>query len=270
MDQMDQHRSCISIQSVSSVFPTKISLMKKVIIIGATSGIGRELAKLFVQDDYIVGATGRRQELLDSLSNEFPGKIFIECFDVTGTDNIQHLQSLIAKMGGMDIFIYNSGFGDPSKTLDWKTDQQTTLTNVNGFVETVNYAFNYFAQQGHAQGSLSGQIAAISSIASNRGNSWAPAYSASKAFMSVYMEGLHMKAAKMKLEIAITDIQPGFVKTKMAKGNGQFWVAPVEKAAIQIFAAIKNKKRRAYITRRWWIIAKMMKWMPYWIYKKIA
>ena len=88
--------------------------------------------------------------------------------------------------------------------------------------------------------------------------------------MSVYMEGLHMKAAKMKLEIAVTDIQPGFVKTKMAKGNGQFWVAPVEKAAIQIFAAIKNKKRRAYITRRWWIIAKMMKWMPYWIYKKIA
>jgi len=237
---------------------------KKVIIIGATSGIGRELAKLFVQDDCIVAGTGRRQELLDSLKDECPGKIITACFDVTGADNIHQLQSLIDQLGGMDIFIYNSGYGDPSKTLDWNIDQQTTLTNVNGFIETVNYAFNYFAQQG------TGHIAAISSIASNRGNSWAPAYSASKAFMSTYMEGLHMKAAKMKLDIAITDIQPGFVKTKMAKGNGQFWVAPVDKAVRQIFATIKHKKRRAYVTRRWWLIAKIMKWIPYWIFKRIA
>jgi short-subunit dehydrogenase len=242
----------------------KNSQMKKVIIIGATSGIGRELVKLFVQDDCVVGATGRRQELLDSLKNEFPGKIFTACFDVTGSENIHHLQSLIDQLGGMDIFIYNSGFGHPSKTLEWAIDRQTTLTNVNGFVETVNYAFNYFAQQGR------GQIAAISSIASNRGNSWAPAYSASKAYMSVYMEGLHMKAAKMKLDIALTDIQPGFVNTKMAKGNGQFWVAPVDKAVRQIFAAIKHKKRRAYITKRWWLIAWIMRWMPYWIYGRIG
>ena len=238
--------------------------MKKVIIIGATSGIGRELAKLFAQDDCIIGVTGRRQELLDSLKNELPGKIFTACFDVMASENIQQLRSLIDQMGGMDIFIYNSGYGDPSKTLDWEIDRQTTLTNVNGFVEMANYAFNYFAEQQH------GQIAAISSIASNRGNSWAPAYSASKAFMSTYMEGLHMKAAKMKLDIAVTDIQPGFVKTKMAKGNGQFWVAPVEKAVKQIFNAIKHKRRRAYITRRWWLVAKIMKWMPYWIFRKIA
>ena len=238
--------------------------MKKVLIIGATSGIGRELAKLFVQSGCIVGATGRRQELLDELREEFPGKIFTACFDVTRNENIQHIQSLIAQLGGMDIFIYNSGYGDPSKTLDWETDQQTTLTNVNGFVETVNFAFNYFAQQGH------GQIAGISSIASNRGNSWAPAYSASKAYMSTYMEGLHMKAAKMKLDISITDIQPGFVKTKMAKGNGQFWVAPVDKATKQIFTAIQNKRRRAYITKRWWLIAKLMRGVPYWIYKRIG
>ncbi len=238
--------------------------MKKVIIIGATSGIGRELAKLFVQSGCIVGATGRRPELLDTLKEEFPGKIFTACFDVMGNENIQHIQSLIDQLGGMDIFIYNSGYGDTSQTLDWKTDQQTTLTNVNGFVETVNFAFNYFSKQGH------GQIAGISSIASIRGNSWAPAYSASKAYMSNYMEGLHMKAAKMKLDISITDIQPGFVKTKMAKGNGQFWVAPVAKASKQIFTAIQNKRRRAYITKRWWLIAKLMKGVPYWIYKRIG
>lgn len=237
---------------------------KKVIIIGASSGIGRELAKLYALDKWLVGVTGRRKELLDELQQQFPDHIITECFDVTRNENTEHLKNLLEQLGGMDLFIYNSGYGEPSKTMDWKIDQRTTLTNVNGFVETVNFAFNYFVKQGY------GQIAGTSSIASNRGNSWAPAYSASKAYMSTYMEGLHMKAAKLKLNISITDIQPGFVKTKMAKSHGQFWVAPVDKAARQIFNAIQHKKRRAYITRRWWLIAKIMKWMPYWIYKKLG
>ncbi len=238
--------------------------MKKVIIIGATSGIGRELAKLYASGNCLVGVSGRRQELLDNLQQQFPDNILTECFDVTQHANIDSLKNLLQQLGGMDLFIYNSGFGDTSKTLDWEIDRETTLTNVNGFVELVNFAFNYFAKQGH------GHVAGISSIASIRGNSWAPAYSASKAFMSNYLEGLHMKAAKLNLDISVTDIQPGFIKTKMAKGNGQFWVAPVEKAVKQIYRAIQYKKRRAYITRRWWLIAKMMKWMPYWIYKKFG
>lgn len=238
--------------------------MKKVIIIGATSGIGRELAKLFAANNFLVGITGRREGLLDELQKEFSKNIFTECFDVTGNQNIHCLESLINKLGGLDILIYNSGFGDTSKTLDWEIEKQTTQINVNGFVEIVTYAFNYFSKQGH------GQIVATSSIASNRGNSWAPAYSASKAFMSNYMEGLHMKAFRGKLNIAITDIQPGFVKTKMAKGNGQFWVVPVKKAVSQIYTAIEKKKRKAYISKRWWLIATIMNLLPYWIYKRIG
>ncbi len=243
--------------------------MKKAIIIGATSGIGRELARMFAQNNWRVGVTGRRTELLDSLQAEFPDKIHTATFDVTGDDNIFHLQQLIEKLGGLDLLIYNSGYGEPSATLDWTIDKHTTLTNVNGFVEITNYAFNYFVQRGE------GHIAAISSIASARGNSWAPAYSASKAFMSNYLEGLHMKVSKMpgkegsELDISITDIQPGFIKTKMAKGNKQFWVSPVDKAVKQIFKAIQQKKRKAYITKRWWIIAKLMKNLPYWLVKRV-
>jgi len=81
---------------------------------------------------------------------------------------------------------------------------------------------------------------------------------------------LHMKTKKMKADIHVTDIQPGFVDTKMAKGNKLFWVAPPEKAAEQIFRAIGNKKWRVYITQRWWIIAKMMKWMPDFIYHRVG
>lgn len=238
--------------------------MKKVIIIGATSGMGRELAKLYATSNCLVGITGRRKELLNTLQQQFPDNILTECFDVTGNENIEHLKNLLEQLGGMDLLIYNSGYGDTSKNLDWEIDRQTTLTNVNGFVEIVNFAFNYFTKQEQ------GQIAGTSSIAAIRGNSWAPAYSASKAYMSNYLEGLQIKAARMNQKIFITDIQPGFVKTKMAKGKGQFWVAPAEKAAKQIFTAIKNKKRRVYITKRWWLIAKIVKWMPYWMYKKFG
>ena len=243
--------------------------MQKVIIIGATSGIGFELAKLYVQNGDLVGATGRRIELLHKLEQEFPTHVISECFDVTGNENILHLESLIKKLGGLDLLIYNSGYGDISETLDWKIDKQTTQINVYGFVEIVNYTFNYFAGIGR------GQIAATSSIASVRGNSQAPAYSASKAYMSTYMEGLHLKASGMKrknkkVNISITDIQPGFVKTKMAKGKGRFWEAPVKKAAQQIFNAIQKKRRKVYITHRWAIIAWILKWLPYGILKKFA
>jgi short-subunit dehydrogenase len=238
--------------------------MKKVIIIGATSGIGRELAKLYAQNNWLVGITGRRKELLDSLQEAYPNNIVRECFDVTKDNNIEHMQFLLQQLGGLDLLIYNSGIGEPSKTLDLTIDINTAKTNVLGFIEIVNFAFNYFEKEGK------GHIAATSSIASIRGNSLAPAYSASKAFMSNYMEGLYIRASKIKLPIYTTDIQPGFVKASMAKSEAMFWVAPVEKAASQIFTAIQNKKRRAYITRRWWLIAKILKWLPISIYRKIA
>ena len=237
---------------------------KKVIIIGATSGIGTELAIIYAKKGYFVGITGRRNELLLSLQSKFPKNIVTESFDVTQKENIPHLQALIQKLDGLDILIYNSGAGDVSKDLDWDIEKRTTDVNVNGFVEIVCYAFNYFINQGH------GQIGAISSIASIRGNSHAPAYSASKAFESTYMEGLYFKAKKLKKNIAITDIQPGFVDTGLAIGEGLFWVATPKKAASQIYTAIKNKKKRVYITKRWWLVAKILPWLPDFIYKRLG
>ena len=237
---------------------------KKIIIVGATSGIGKELARIYAERGAVLGLTGRRRNLLEEVQSEHPGKIHIASFDVRGEQNISTLKSLIDEMGGLDLLIYNSGFGDPSKTLEWELDKVTYETNVKGFIEIANFAFNFFVNQGH------GHFAATSSIASIRGNSWAPAYSASKAFQSVYLEGLHMKSKKMKANVFITDIEPGFVDTKMAKGNGQFWVAPVKKAASQIVRAIDKRRSKAYITKRWWLIAQLMKWAPGWLYHKIG
>ena len=237
--------------------------MKKIIIIGATSGIGRELARIYANRGNLVGATGRRQELLYSLQLEYPNHVVTECFDVTAPGNISHLDSLIEKMEGLDLLIYNAGYGEISQEVDWKIDKTTVNTNVSGFIEIIDYAYNYFRKQGY------GQLATTSSIASARGNSHAPAYSASKAFQSVYFEGLHMKLKKKNSPIFVTDIQPGFVNTKMAQGK-TFWVSSSAKAAEQIVDAIEKKKWRVYITHRWWVVAKVLKWMPDFVYHKFG
>ena len=237
--------------------------IKKIIIVGATSGIGRKMAELYAAEGHIVGITGRRKELLDDIENMFPEKIKTECFDVTGKENIDKLKALIKKIGGMDILVYSSGVGEPSKQLEWRIDKPVVDTHVNGFIEISNWSFNFFVAQGK------GHLAVISSIAANRGNSWAPAYAAAKAFQSIYYEGLAIKAERMRKKITVTAIEPGFVDTAMAHGGDKmFWIVPVEKAAKQIIAGLKKKKRKLYVSKRWWLIAKLMRWMPFWIYKR--
>ena len=237
---------------------------KKIVIIGATSGMGRRMAELYIEKGDKVGISGRRLELLQEIKQQFPQQVEYECFDVTKSENISHLKALVSKLGGLDILVISAGGGDISKELDWQLDKLTVDTNVNGFIEIANWTFNYFLKQGH------GQLATISSIAAIRGGSWAPAYNASKAFQSSYFEGLAIKARRLKKDIAVTCIEPGFVDTHMAKGDKKIWVLPVDKAAKRIIKAIEKKKRKSHLSLRWWLIAKLIKVLPYWLYRKIG
>jgi len=237
---------------------------QKIIIVGATSGIGKILAMLYAANGDMVAITGRREKLLDELKNIYPQNIITACFDITANNLDSQLKNLVNELNGLDLFIYNAGYGDTSPDLNIEIENTTTLTNVNGFVNAMHFSFNFFIEQGF------GQIAVTSSIAALRGNSWAPAYSASKAFMSNYAEGLNIKAKRLKKNIIVTDIKPGFINTKLAKGNRRFWVAPPQKAAKQIMEAIYKKKRIAYITKRWWLIAQVLKILPYSIYRRLG
>ena len=174
-----------------------------------------------------------------------------------------HLAALVQKLEGLDMLIYNAGWGEPQEALDYAVDKATVDINVNGFLEAIHFGWKFFLAQGH------GQLVTTSSIASIRGNRVSPAYSASKAFQSVYFEGLHIKARKLQIPLYTTDVQPGFVDTNMAKGI-RFWVAPADKAARQIMIAIEKKRWRVYITHRWWLIAKIFKWIPSWLYHRIG
>ncbi|HEV2353868.1 MAG TPA: SDR family NAD(P)-dependent oxidoreductase, partial [Puia sp.] len=113
--------------------------MSKVIIIGATSGIGRELARRYAAAGHLVGATGRRQELLATLASEYPGRVVTACYDATGTDAVSQSVRLAERLGGMDLLIYNAGWGEFSDGLDWEIDKRTVDINVNGFLMAVHF-----------------------------------------------------------------------------------------------------------------------------------
>lgn len=230
---------------------------KNVVIIGASSGIGKELAKIFSDDGYSVGITARRIELLSEVRKELSGTSYIKRMDVAVPDEAMGtIEELINEMSGIDIIVINAGIGFINPDLIWEKERSTINVNVTGFAAMANVAMRYFIKQG------SGHIVGISSIAAIRGDSYAPAYSASKAFISNYLEALRFRVKKMKIPITVTDIQPGFVDTAMAQGDGVFWVAPARKAAMQIFDVIKKKREHAYVTRRWRIIACLFKFIP--------
>ena len=238
--------------------------MKKAIIIGATSGIGKGLAKILADNNYTVGITGRRTELLEELKSKKPNVYFTRTLDITNIKVINKtLDALTTELGGVDLLIISSGTGDLNEKLDFEIEKRTIETNVTGFTCVSNWAFNYFQNQ------KSGHLVAISSIGGLRGSSQAPAYNATKAYQINYLEGLRQKATRLKSSIFVTDIRPGLVNTEMAKGDGLFWVMPVEKVVRQIYKAIRNKKKVAYITKRWALIALILKRMPKVLYDKM-
>jgi short-subunit dehydrogenase len=236
----------------------------KAIVMGASSGMGKELAGILSANNYIVGLAARRINLLEDLQKELPGKTFIKQVDISSfADAENKFRELIAAMGGVDLVIISSGYGDLNHQLQWSIEKDTIDVNVSGFTLIAGIAFQYFLDKG------SGHLVGISSIAALRGNRIAPAYSASKAYVSNYLEGLRQRAVRSKKPIFITDIKPGFVKTPMSKGNNLFWISTAGEAAQQIYDAIRNKKKMAYITRRWRLIAWIMKVAPDWLYNKM-
>lgn len=238
--------------------------MKKAIVVGATSGIGRGLAQLLAKDNYVVGITGRRLELLDTLKSENPDKYFISAFDVTQSDTVaENLNVIVNQLGGLDLLILSSGTGEINKTLDFAIEKQTLDVNVIGFTAVADWAFNYFENQKH------GQLAAISSIAGLRGSRHSPSYGATKAFQINYLEALRQRATYLKMPIILTDIRAGYIKTAIVKGDDVFWMSPLNKAVKQIYDAIQNKRTVVYVTNRWRLIAYVLKAVPRFIYNRI-
>lgn len=238
--------------------------MKNAIVFGATSGIGKSLTKILIKEGYKVAITGRRLEKLDALKKEYPNNILVKQNDIQEVDDVEKVfNEIVTEFKTIDLVVQSSGVGYVNPKLDWGKEQQTVLTNVLGVTKLYVLAYKLFKVQQF------GHLVGITSIASIRGSRAAPDYFASKAYQKSYLEGLYIKTKSIKSKkVFVTDIRPGFVDTPMALGEKLFWMVPLEKAANQIYTAIKKKKRVAYISKRWRLVAWVLKIIPAWLLKK--
>lgn len=238
--------------------------MKKAIIIGATSGIGQEVAKCLLLDGWQIGVAGRRQSALENLQRAAPDQIQIQTLDVTQEDAGEKLNMLIDKVGGMDLFLLSSGIGFQNTNLNMEVELNTAYTNVEGFIRMVDTAFIYFRKSG------GGHLAVINSIAGTKGLGVAPAYSATKRFQNTYIDALEQLSYLQKLNIRFTDIRPGFVATDLLN-DGKHYPLLMDAAKVgrHIAWSLERKQRIVVIDWRYRILVFFWKMIPRWMWKRL-
>ncbi len=245
----------------------------RAIVIGASSGMGRQVAKLLATEGgYEVGLVGRRVHLLESLQQEIPSKTYIKQIDIAQHERApQLLRELIDEMGGLDLlFIAASSLFEIMSGADASSqerDARIIAVDVRGFWAVADVAVEIFEQQ------KSGHLVGISSLSGVRGEASCPVYSAAKAFISRYLEGVRNHMVQNKIPVYVTDIVPGFVDTErifFSQLSGTYWVTPLEKAGRQIFEAIQKKQKVAYISPRQIFIKWALDLVPDCIYNALG
>ena len=231
--------------------------MQNVVIIGASSGMGLEVAKLYLERGCRLGIAARRVDRLQALKELAPDRVVTAAIDVTHDDAPQRLRTLVGELGGMDLFFYSSGIGKQNRLLEPEIELNTMNTNAMGFTRMIGEAYRYFAELGK------GHIAAITSIAGTQGLGPAPAYSATKAMQNVYLQSLEQQANARGLKIRFTDIRPGFVNTDLLKGDFHYpMMLKPDKAARLIVRAIDHRRHVIVIDWKYAILTPLWKCLP--------
>ena len=232
---------------------------KRAIVVGASSGIGLEVAKILIEQGWTVGVAARRTELLQNI-----GAVAVERIDVTEAKATEALRRLIDKTGGMNLYFHASGIGKQNRELAEDTELATVQTNGMGFTRMIGEAYRYFAEQGN------GHIAAITSIAGTKGLGPAPSYSATKAMQNVYLQALEQQAHSRGLDICFTDIRPGFVDTALLSGDFHYpMMLRPENVAKEIVYAINKRKHIRVIDWRYRIFTAVWRRIPRSIWRRI-
>lgn len=237
---------------------------KRAIIIGATSGIGQEVARILLAEGWKLGIAGRREEKLKEFQALAPKQIDIQVIDIKKDNAEEELTTLIQKVGGMDLYLHSSGVGHQNRSLMPDIEINTLETNGTGFVRMVTAAFRYFLNHG------CGHIAVISSIAGTKGLGAAPAYSATKRFQNTYIDALEQLAHFHKADINFTDIRPGFVATDILNDNRSYpMLMNKEYAAKLIVKGIKKRKRICIVDWKYRLLVGFWKLIPARLWKRL-
>lgn len=244
----------------------------RAIVIGATSGIGRNVAGLMADEGWTLGIAGRRRELLESFVAEHPGsQVHISDFDITADDSPSRLMDLIEKTGGADLIFIVSGVGKQNRELDPEIELNIVKVNCLGYVRMADAAFNYFKARSAAEPGFRGHLAIVSSVAGTKGMGTGPAYSSTKKFQSTYLDSLAQLARMTGLPLDITDIRPGFVRTDILSKDKKYpMLMTVDYASALIFKALKKRRRRASIDWRFALLGFFWSIVPQCLWERMT
>lgn len=255
--------------------------MKRAIVMGATSGIGREVAVLLARRGWKVGVAGRRADRLDELVRQEENIIAGKMIDVTSNDAPQRLLELVDDMGGMNLYFHSSGVGWQNNELQAEKELKTVETNALGFTRMVTAAYQYFTNRqmqinddssdngvALSESSLA-HIACITSIAGTKGLGAAPAYSATKRFQNHYLECLEQQSRMRHLNIRFTDVRPGFVSTDLIAGSHYPLQLEAGNVARSIVRAIEKGRAVVTIDDRYRLLVALWRMVPRWLWVRL-
>lgn len=262
---------CVWDPSFSFLYESGVG--KKAIVVGATAGMGRETARRLMQDGYTVGCVGRRQSRLDELKKEFGDHCVTRSVDISTDAALDQLRDLVADMGGCDLMmicISNTAYAFRNEGLypdRIARDKGIFAVDILGFWRAATVAREQFEKQ------KSGHLIGVSSTSGLGDGAGKNVYAASNAFIQSYLRGVRNYMVQHSLPIYVTDIVPGFVDVEYEEPGtcpGEYWSADVHTAGQQIFDAIKARKKVAFITKRWRLIAWLYKIVPNVLYSWVG
>lgn len=242
---------------------TPLQTRRHAIIVGASSGIGTALARRLAGEGYTLALLARRADLLTALCNEInvaAGEIRALSYvhDVTDYNAVPGLlQKIVADLGGLDLFLYNSGISFPSgmKHYEFEKDCRVTEVNYLGALAWLNPVAAMFYNL------KAGQIVGISSVSGERGRVGNPSYNASKAALTCYLESLRNRLTRRGVHVLT--VKPGYVLTEMVAGlKNPLFAIPAERAAADICKAIRKRKQEIYTAPIWRLVMFVVRNIP--------
>lgn len=227
------------------------------LVVGASSGIGKAIAEALMADGWTVGLTSRNMDNLAPICAQWGDRARAKVIDIDDADGARAgLRAFADDLGGVDLWVLNAGTGILNRDFAWAPERQTIATNVMGFAAMTDVAVHHCIARGE------GRIVGISSVAKKRGHPFTASYSGSKAFVSLYLDGVRQYLRRGAPKVSVTEAAPGYIDTPLQQFDEAFWVVSAQTAARQIIAAALAGRKHAYVPRRWALIAALLSLMP--------
>ena len=250
---------------------TPLNPRRRGIIIGASDGLGAELARKLAREGYALALLARRQAKLDALCNELNTKEQLArayVHDAAEYNKVPDLlRKIVAELGGLDLVIFVAGVNYPPGGIDkfnFENDRKMIEVNLIGAMAWLHPISEMF------QSAKAGQIVGIASVAGDRGRVGNPGYNTSKAGLATYLEALRNRLTRHGVNVLT--VKPGFLKTEMlkaAQGSTPFAIEP-EKAAADILRAMQKRKQVIYTASIWRWVMLVIRHIPSFIFRRLS